>query len=286
MDEQEAAAGQGGQSEEHADQKAAADALGAEHKEVAPKKPTQAARRKRARRKRQRSVGALRDPAALEKLEKAADAVGLEIEELVDLVVDSGALTLPQTDGVTNKYTLQDLGLGLWTDLQAVPKTLRAKWYAGLADVQKSAVVVVLKERGYSTMTICQELGVKQYKVTEIYNRYVDELGAQVVGLRLHTIAGNLQLMAERAQQMAMQNGDASTFWRVAKDMVKELQSLGIVDRAIHKVEVTHKFDEQKQQEIGKMLEIERKKQARDEELKRVEVEVFDEAPPLEDYDT
>jgi hypothetical protein len=227
----------------------------------------------------------LRDSEALAKLGVAAKAAGLTLEDLVNLVVDSGALTLP-SDGITQKFTLKDLGLALWTDLQKVPKTVRCEWYKKLTPVQQKAVIVTLKDRGYASWTISTDLGISQDEVMRTWSKHADELGAQVVGMRLTTIAGQLHLAAERAQNGAAEQGDNRLLWQIAKDLVKAYADLGIVDRAVHKVEVTHKFDEQKQAEIDAMLELQDMERKRDEELKKIEVGSYDEAPPLEDYDT
>lgn len=236
-------------------------------------------------RKRGRRSSPLRDSGALDKLDVAADAAGLTLEDLVNLVVDSGALTLP-SDGMTIEFTLRDLGLGLYTDLQKQPKPARAAWYGRLTKTQQTAIVVALKDRGHSSMVISQQLEIKQDEVMRTWNKHSDDLGAQVVGMRLTTIAGQLFLMGERAQEGAQGNEDWSLFWRVAKELTKAYADLGIVDRAIHKVEVTHKFDEQKQEEIDEMLRVRGMERKRDEELKKIEVEVYDAAPDLEDYDT
>ncbi len=236
-------------------------------------------------RKRGRRSSPLRDPGSLAKLSVAAKAAGLTLEDLVNLVVDSGAVTLPP-DGMTMEFTLRDLGLGLYTDLQKQPKPARAAWYGELTKTQQTAVVVTLKDRGYSTMLIGQELDVPQDEVMRTWNKHADNLGAQVVGMRLSTIAGQLYLMGERAQLGASESGDWSLFWRIAKELTKAYADLGIVDRAVHRVEVTHKFDEQKQEEIDQMLKLQDMERKRDEELKKIEVEVYDTAPDLEDYDT
>ena len=236
-------------------------------------------------RKRGSRSSSLRDPEALAKLEAAAEHAGLSLEGLVDLVADSGALTLP-SDGLTQRFTVKELGIGLWTDLQKVAKDERPAWYGKLTPVQRRCIIVACKDRGFSSYAIGKDLGLTQDDVMRVWSKHADELGAQVVGMRLTTIAGQLHLAAERAQNGAMEKGDNALFWRIAKDVVKIYSDLGIVDRATHKIEVTHKFDEEKQVEIAAMVELEEKKKLRIEEIKRSEDEVVEDAPQIGDYDS
>ena len=237
--------------------------------------------RKRARGPRG-SESELMDPKALATLEAAAEAVDLELTDLVDLVADSGLLALPPKDELTAMVTLRDLGLKLWNTSQLVKRDQRGVWFAGLLPVQQTAVVVTLRDRGFSSSAIANDFGLNPNEVTKTWHRHADELGAHVVGIRQNTLVGNMQLVAERAMQGAAENEDWATYWRIQKDLVGTLQSLGIADRAASKVEVSHKFDEQRQAEVEKLLDLERKRLARGEEIKRIEVEVRTERLPDE----
>ena len=216
------------------------------------------------------------DPAALGVVGKAAEAVGLTVEELANLVVDAGITALPPSDGITTKYTLKDLGMRLWGTMQENPRHMRAKWFHGLAPTQQAAVIVVMRDRGFSTQVIAEEFKIPMMEVMNTWNRHASNLGAHVLGLRLDTIAGNLQLMAERAQNGAMERGDHSTLWRIQKELTKMFQEIGIVDRAAHQVEVTHKFDERKQAELDSLMELERKKAISTENIKKIEATVVE----------
>ena len=129
---------------------------------------------------------------------------------------------------------------------------------------------------------VAREFGIPELHVNKVYAKYADDLGGQVINVRLNTLVGNLQLAAERAQEGAMAKEDWGTFWRISKEMISLLQSLGIVKQAIRKVEVAHKFEDQKKAEVDAMLDLERKMTKRQEELKRVEVEVHDPVPKIE----
>lgn len=230
------------------------------------------------------------DPNAVKVVAAAAKHVGLSVEDLANLVVDAGITALPPSDGVTGRYTLKDLGTRLWGSMQQEPRHMRAKWFHGLAPTQQTAVVVTLRDRGFATQVIAEEFKIPLMDVQRTWNKHADDLGAQVVGLRLNTIAGNLQIMAERAQHGAMERGDHSALWRIQKELTKMLQDIGIVDRAIHKVEVTHKFDEQKKAEIDSLVALEEKKRLSQERIKSVEATVVegDEIPAelaTENYD-
>jgi len=235
--------------------------------------------RKRARGPRG-SESELLDHEARATLEAAAEAVDLSLEELVDLVADSGLLALPPSDELTAMVTLRDLGLKLWNSSQLIKRDQRASWFAELLPVQQTAVVCTLRDRGFSSSAIANDFGLDPNEVTKTWHRHADELGAHVVGIRQNTLVGTMQLAAERAMQGAAEKDDWATYWRIQKDLIGTLQSLGIADRAAAKVEVSHKFDEQRQAEMEKLLELERKRLLRGEEIKRIEVEVKTDALP------
>lgn len=221
---------------------------------------------------------ALVDPKAGARLKAAAEAAGLSVEGLVNLIVDSGALALPPTDGMSEVYTLQDLGAQMHAQM---PPTGRAEWFGSLVETQKIALVAMLRSRGYSSTVVARDFGITELEVGQVFSRYADELGAQVINVRLNTLVGNLQIAAERAGEGAMQKDDWGTFWRIQKEMIALLQSLGIVKQAIRKVEVAHHFDDQKSAELEAILELERKQLARREEMKRADFQLTDEVPKL-----
>ena len=214
---------------------------------------------------------AVADSEGMAKARQAAAAVGLSVQELADLLVDSGVAAMPPSDGITQRYTLEDLGKRLHVQLSQQPRSKRQEWFQGLAEPQRIAVVVHLRNQQYSSEAIASDFGMSVHEVSRIWNEHSANLGAQVVGLRLDTIAGQLQLVAERAQEMAATTGDHKSVWKIQRELVMALQSIGIVDRAIHRVEVTHKVTEEKHSEIQLLLELERKKLVRLEEIKSIE---------------
>jgi hypothetical protein len=216
----------------------------------------------------QRAAPALASPELLAKLQKAADAAGCTLQELADLVFESGVKPVQTTDGITQVYTLEDLGKRLWGTMQSVPKSERAAWFKQLVPTQQTAVVVVLRDQGFRTEVIARELELNPLDVVRTWNLYAGELGAQVVGIRLNTIAGQLQLAAERAQEMAIEKNDHKGYWNIQKELVGALQTLGIVDQAVRRVEVTHKLNDQQKEELDRLATL-RSKQSR----RRIEVE-------------
>lgn len=227
------------------------------------------------RRGRRRSRGnrpsPLVDSGAAEKLSAAAEAVGLERDQLVSLVSDSGLLAIPPSDGVGEQMSLEDLGKRLWNLSTSKPKGERAEWFAALVPAQQQALLTVLRDRGYATAVIAQEFGIDPMMVVEAYNKFADNLGARVTNVRMNTIAGQMVLAMERAAQMAIENEDAATFWRINKEGIQMLQSLGIVDRAAQKVEIDSKVQigvDEKRAEIARIVEL-----ARREDQRRLEIE-------------
>ncbi len=226
-------------------------------------------------------AGPLGDPGAKARVEAAAQAAGLTTEELVNLIVDGGLLAMAPSDGITKTYTLKDLGYQLWIEMSALLTTKRADWFKELLPQQQTALVVSLRDRGFASQTIAQTFELKVVEVNRWWNEYADDLGAQVIGARLSTIAGNLQLVAQRAQEGAAQNEDYRALWRIQKELTQQLQSIGIVDRAIHRVDHshTHKMDEDQKAEIDAMVELEQKKLRRAEELKQIAAIEVDQIP-------
>jgi hypothetical protein len=218
------------------------------------------------------------DPKAMQRLEEAAEAAGLEtVEDLVNLVFDSGAAAMPPTEQ-PESFTMEDLGERLHSQVP-LAQADRADWFEGLVETQQLALVALLRARGNSSVVISNDFGLEVKSVSDIYARYADNLGAQVVNVRLNTLVGNLQLAAERAAEGSMRKKDWSTYWRIYKEMIAIMQSLGIVKQAIRKVEVAHKFDDQKAAEVDALLAIERKQLARREELKLIQANVTDPVP-------
>ena len=162
-----------------------------------------------------------------------------------------------------------------------MPPTARAEWFDKLVDTQQIGLVAMLRSRGYSSTVIARDFDLPELKVNQIYARYADELGAQVINVRLNTLVGHLQLASERASEGAMEKADWGTYWRIQKEMIALMQSLGIVKQAIRKVEVAHHFDDQKQAELDNMLDLEEMKRRRLDEIKLADATVHDDVPEL-----
>lgn len=223
------------------------------------------------------------DPEALLTAERAAASVGLSVEQLSDLLVDSGIVHLPAGDGISKRYTLEQLGEKMWADMQKQPVSKRAEWFDKLSRPQRVATIVKLRNHGFAAETIGDELGYSPQEVRKVYNAYASELGAQVVQVRLDTIAGHIQLVSEKAQEMATKKGDHNALWRIEDSKVKLFQALGITEQAAKRIEVSHSFDDRARAEIDALVDVERKRAQRREEMKMIEAEVVDEVPAIED---
>lgn len=223
------------------------------------------------------------DPEAFAKLQRAAESIGVAVNQLVDLVIDSGAAGVPSNapDGITVTLTLRELGQRMWGELQKVAAPERSEWFQALLEPQKVALVVVLLDRGYRPEVVARELGISSATVRDWQFDYASRIGAQVTQLRLATIAGTVQLAAERAMEGLLKKEQYTAYFSVAERYVKILQSLGIVDQAIHRVEVTHKQGDSTQTEIQKMIEIEKKQQQRLLEIQKSQEQQFDQVPQL-----
>ena len=213
---------------------------------------------------------------AFVKATAAAQAIGLSVEELADLLVDGGVTALPPADGITSRYSLEDLGLRLWGEMQRRSPSRRAEWFHGLAPTQRTAIVVVLRDRGFASSTVAREFSIPEQEVVRAYNAHADDLGAQVVGLRLNTIAGQMTAVYERAMEIEAMKDNGRAMWAIEKERIGVLQSLGIVEQAVHRSEITHKFDDVAKAEIEALAALRNKQRIRAEEIKQIEDEVVE----------
>lgn len=212
-------------------------------------------------------------------LEKAAAAVDLTLDQLANLVVDSGVLAALPQDGLTEQFSLADLGNHLTVSMGQMAKTARPTWFKGLSPVQKAAIVVHLRVNGCSVHAVSQEFVVHPDKVQNIYNEYVDKVGQNTTNVRLTMIVGQMTIVAERAQQGAMQKDDWGTYWRIQKELIANLQSLGVVDKAAHRVEVTHGLADRAKENIERLASLRMKQHARQREISVVSSETTDAVP-------
>jgi len=210
------------------------------------------------------------------KASAAAEAVGLSVQELADLFVDGGITALPPADGITSSYSLEDLGLRLWGEMQRRAPSRRTEWFHNLAPTQRTAVVVVLRDRGFASGTIAREFSIPEQEVVRAYNAHADDLGAQVVGLRLNTIAGQMTAVYERAMEIEARKGNGKSMWSIEKERIGVLQSLGIVEQAVHRSEVTHKFDDIAKAEIEALAALRNKQRIRADEVMQIESETVE----------
>jgi hypothetical protein len=211
----------------------------------------------------QKQPPTIANPAARAQLEAAASAAGLNVQQLADLVFEAGVTPPKAPDGVTTRYSLKDLGERLWGTLQVTPRDERATWFAALVPVQQIAIIAALRDHGFRSEVIARDLGIGVDQVMRTWNIYAGRLGEQVVGIRLDTIAGQLQLASEHAQEMAVAAGDHRSYWQIEREKIEVLQSIGIVDKAINKTEVVHKIDDEQKAEIERLYKLRDKQQRR-----------------------
>jgi hypothetical protein len=216
------------------------------------------------------------------RLQKAADAAGLSLQELVDLAASSGfGSDAAQAPGLADRLSVKQLGHGLFVQLHnnKLPED-RAKFVRGLTPTQQEALVVHLRTEGRSTQTISSDLGLPHKFINQAFQKHADDTGRNLVSIRLSTILGATQLAAEKAAELALAKDDPSTFWRIHKDLVAILQSVGIVDKAAQKVdhEVSVKLGEDEKKAIlDRMLEMREKQRLRVEEIKQADAELLQE---------
>lgn len=237
-------------------------------KQMSPRKGDDA---KRARKKHAGLVGGT---PALPVIEAAAAAVGISTEQLINLVADAGVISLPPSDDATEQMTLRELGEHLRAQMSTQSKLELPKWFKGLAKVQRGALVISLRADGASTTSIASSFQVPAMEVMRTFNEFADKIGQNVTNVRLTTIVGSMQLVAERAQAGAATKADWSTYWRIQKDLIGLLQSLGIVDKAVHRTEVMHTLGDREKENLERLAMLRLKEQRRDEEIQEIKVTV------------
>src|SRR5690606_26634121 len=97
---------------------------------------------------------------------------------------------------------------------------------------------------------------------------------------RLNVIAGELAVRAEKSIEECVTQGQPDKAWRIHREFVQMLQTLGVVDRAIQRVEHVHRKEDEAEAEIRRLLELERKKERYGEEVRQIEVDA-EPAPQL-----
>lgn len=223
-------------------------------------------------------AGPLGQSPAVKTIAKAAAAVGLDIKQLGDLVIDSGILATPP-DGFTEVLSLAELGTHMTSRMGQLPSKARPEWFRELSLVQRAAVVVSLRTNGCSTQALAQEFEVPAIEIQQVYNDHIDKIGQNTTNVRLTMIVGQMTTIAERAQHGSMAKNDWGTYWRIQKDLLAALQSLGIVDKAIHRVEVTHNLTDRTKENIERLASLRMKQATRRKEIAVVSTETTDAVP-------
>lgn len=203
----------------------------------------------------------------------------------MNLVADGGLLALPDSEGFADTYTLDELGKRMWGTMVEHPRSRRAAWFHGLLPAQQRALILALRSGGLTSQAIANELEVDGAEVRRMWNEYADSIGQQVVGLRLSVIAGEIQHASELAEEGLRKQGDWKGYWSIVSGKVDKWQSLGIVDRAAQRIEVTHDIGDAAKEELDRMLIVQEKERKRLEELKQIDVTVTDTLPFEEDDD-
>lgn len=214
------------------------------------------------------------------KLEAAAKSVGMSREQLLEaLQSDINPSEGVEFNDLTVSMTVGDVGQALHLKMERTPESARAEFYRGLTRGQQGSLVTHLTHIGFAPASIALEFGIPETEVRRYWEEYSDKLGQKTTGIRLQTLVGQLQSKAETISEMAMRDNDSRLAWQIQKDMVKLLQDLDVVERAVHRSEVTHKMElsEADAQELDLMLKLREKKKQAKEELKQIQADVMDE---------
>ena len=214
--------------------------------------------------------------------QKAADT---DVQGLLDMAAESGIAALPPPDDLTEVLTFEDLGADLAGHLPAVENDVeRAKFFARLTPTQQDALLARLAAgEGKHPAKLAVAFNVPFPRLRKAIRRATDKRGDLVIGARLNTVVGGLVEAAEQAMEALAAQGDWKAYFDIRMKLTSKLQDLGVVDRAVQKIAVTHEHgikDEQKV-EIERLVELERKQQARREEIKQASAQVIDVIPEI-----
>ena len=223
------------------------------------------------------------DPKTKQKLGAAAVAAGTDVQGLLDMAADSGIAAPPPPDGVTEVLTFEELG----AELQAQMPDAREQhpsWFRGLTPSQQDALLARLaavEHRHPAALATTFEVPLP--RLMKAIRRASERRGEVAIGARLSTIVGGLIDDAVRAQEGLVADGKWKDFFEVRLKLTSKLQDLGIVFRAPleHQHKVTHDVDENAREELSKMLDLERKQLARNEEIKLASAQIVDVVPEV-----
>lgn len=183
---------------------------------------------------------------------------------------------------LTVSMTVGDVGQALHLKMDRTPDSERAEFFRGLTHGQKGALVTHLTHVGFAPTSIALGFGIPEVEVRRYWEEYSDKLGQKTTGIRIQTLVGQLQAKAETLSEMALRDKDSRLAWQIQKDMVKLLQDLDVVNRAVHRTEITHRMElsEADAQELDMMISLRKKKQVAEEKLKEIEATVIEEDIP------
>ena len=223
------------------------------------------------------------DPDLASKLEAAATVAGTDVQGLLDLAVESGIAALPPADGLTEVLTFEDLGADIQAQLPADDKE-RAAFFATLTPTQQDALLARLAVgESKHPAALARAFNVSLPRLRKSIHRATERRGDLVIGARLNTVVGGLVEAAEQAMESLAAQGDWKAYFEIRLKLTTKLQDLGVVDRAVQRVSVSHEHgikDEQRD-EIARLVELERKQQARREEIKQASAQVLDVIPEI-----
>ena len=210
-----------------------------------------------------RQPNATADPELRARVQAAIEAGGFNSEaELAEALTSTTTpRQVAELGSLTTALTVEDVGYALYMKLYQ--QSDKAKFFKKLMDDQKGMLIVYLTHVGFSPPAIAANLDVSEAYVHQCWSLYADKLGQQVMGIRLQTLVGDLKAKADQLYEVAMRDGKTQLAWKITTDFVGQLQELNIVERAVHRQEVTHKveLDEADLLELDELMSLRRKKQ-------------------------
>lgn len=149
------------------------------------------------------------------------------------------------------------------------------------SDDELSAACATLMDQGKSPIRIAHELGLHPRRAMRLCARIDEIIGDGVMALSKASIVGQLAGAAYLASERLADEGRWKDFWTVRREFNHDLARLGVVRNAPSELNVKHSMDEAARKEFERMRELEQKREAREEEIKRAKVDLIDPMPQI-----
>lgn len=150
-------------------------------------------------------------------------------------------------------------------------------------DEQRALLGHVRDQEGVAPIALAIRFGVNLSAIRALLAYTDEQLGLQTLRTTHFAHVGRLVAAAETATDQLAKEGKWLAYWKVHRELHQDLQRLGVIREVPRALQVQHEHALRTDQaaEIDRLLELERKRDARLEEIQRAKVELLDPLPAL-----